>query len=69
MRLGLRGLKHQPEGSVRTVPIPPVLVTMLRHHYRCYGATVDGCLFRRARGGPLSESTTITIAVSQLRPH
>ena len=30
---------------------------MLRHHYRCYGTTPDGCLFRGARGGPLSESS------------
>ena len=30
-----RGLKHRPEGSVRTVPIPPVLVAMLRHHRSC----------------------------------
>jgi hypothetical protein len=30
---------------------------MLRHHYRCYGTTPDGCLFRRARGGSLSESS------------
>ena len=52
-----RGLKHRPEGSARTVPIPPVLVTMLHHHYRCYGTAADGCLFRRARGGPLSESS------------
>jgi integrase len=52
-----RGLKHRPEGSARTVPIPPVLVTMLRHHYRCYGTAADGCLFRGARGGPLSESS------------
>ena len=52
-----RGLKHRPEGSVRTVPIPPVLVDMLRHHLRCYGTTPDGCLFRGARGGPLSESS------------
>jgi integrase len=52
-----RGLKHRPQGSVRTVPIPPVLVTMLRHHDRCYGTTPDGRLFRGTRGGPLSEST------------
>ena len=52
-----RGLKHRPEGSARIVPIPPVLVAMLRHHYRCYGTTPDGCLFRGARGGPLSESS------------
>jgi integrase len=52
-----RGLKHRPEGSVRTVPMPPVLVTMLRHHCRCYGTAPDGRLFRGTRGGPLSESS------------
>jgi len=52
-----RGLKHRPEGSVRTVPIPPVLVAMLRHHCRCYSSAPDGRLFRGARGGPLSESS------------
>ncbi len=52
-----RGLKHRPAGSVRTVPIPPVLVTMLRHHDRCYGTAPDGRLFRGTRGGPLSESS------------
>ena len=52
-----RGLKHRPEGWVRTVPIPPVLVAMLRHHCRCYSSAPDGRLFRGARGGPLSESS------------
>jgi integrase len=52
-----RGLKHRPEGSVRTVPIPPALVSMLRHHHRCYGTAPDGRLFRGTRGGPLSESS------------
>ena len=52
-----RGLKHRPEGSVRTVPIPPVLVAMLRHHRSCYSSAPDGRLFRGARGGPLSESS------------
>jgi integrase len=53
-----RGLKHRPDGAVRTVPIPPVLVAMLRHHYRRYGTAPDGRLFRGTRGGPLSESST-----------
>ena len=52
-----RGLKHRPDGSVRTVPIPPVLVAMLRDHLRCYGTAPDGRLFRGARGGLLSESS------------
>jgi integrase len=52
-----RGLKHRPDGAVRTVPIPPVLVAMLRYHYRCYGTAPDGRLFRGTRGGLLSESS------------
>jgi integrase len=52
-----RGLKHRPEGSVRTVPVPPVLVAMLRHHLRCYGTAPDDRLFRGTRGVPLSESS------------
>lgn len=27
-----RGLKHRPDGAIRVVPIPPVLVRMLRQH-------------------------------------
>ena len=30
----LRGLKHRPDGTIRVVPIPPVLVGMLRQHLR-----------------------------------
>ena len=52
-----RGLKHQPEGTARTVPIPPVLVTMLRRHLDRHGTAADGRLFSGARGGPLSESS------------
>ena len=29
-----RGLKHRPDGTTRVVPIPPVLVAMLRQHLR-----------------------------------
>ena len=46
-----RGLKHRPDGAVRIVPIPPVLVAMLRAHLRCYGTAPDGRLFRGTRGG------------------
>jgi len=48
-----RGLKHRPDGTVRIVPIPPVLVSMLRRHLGDHGTTPDGRLFR---GGMLSES-------------
>ena len=51
-----RGLKHRPDGAIRVVPIPPVLVAMLRHHLGDHGTTPDGRLFRGARGGMLSES-------------
>ena len=51
-----RGLKHRPQGAIRAVPIPPVLVTLLRQHLRSHGTAPDGRLFRGARGGMLSES-------------
>jgi hypothetical protein len=51
-----RGLKHRPDGAIRVVAIPPVLVRMLRRHLGEYGSTPDGRLFRGARGGMLSES-------------
>ena len=51
-----RGLKHRPEGAIRTVPIPPQLARLLRWHLRAFGCAADGRLFRGARGGPLSES-------------
>jgi hypothetical protein len=38
------------------VPVPPVLVAMLRAHHAAYGPAPDGRLFRGTRGGPLSES-------------
>ena len=50
------GLKHRPDGAIRVVPIPPVLVSMLCHHLGDHGTTPDGRLFRGARGGMLSES-------------
>src|SRR5271166_2797193 len=51
-----RGLKHRPDGTIRMVPAPPVLVAMLRAHHAAYGAAPDGRLFRGTRGGPLSGS-------------
>jgi integrase len=48
-----RGLKHRPDGTIRMVPVPPVLPAM---HVRAYGTAPDGRLFRGTRGGPLSES-------------
>jgi integrase len=51
-----RGLKHRPPGETRSIPIPPILVTMLRAHIARYGTTPDGHLFRTARGGPLNDT-------------
>ena len=51
-----RGLKHRPDGAIRMVPVPPVLVAMLRAHHAAYGTASDGRLFRGTRGGSLSES-------------
>ncbi|HEX5494921.1 MAG TPA: tyrosine-type recombinase/integrase [Mycobacteriales bacterium] len=52
----IRGLKHRGVGVSRTVPIPPVLVALLRDHLANYGAGDDGRLFRGERGRPLQET-------------
>lgn len=46
-----RALKRRSRGATRLVPIPPVLVRMLRQHIATYGAAPDGRLFRAVRGG------------------
>jgi integrase len=51
-----RSLKHRSDGAIRIVPVPPVLVMLLRQHPRDHGTTPDGRLFRGTRGGILSES-------------
>ncbi|MFD8071607.1 tyrosine-type recombinase/integrase [Streptomyces sp. NPDC059718] len=48
-----RGLKHRSRRTVRRVPIPPVLVTLLRRHIEQFGTCNDGRLFRAVRGGPV----------------
>jgi integrase len=54
----VRGLKHRAAGDVRSVPIPPDLVRLLRKHIDDHGTTADGRLFRGTRKeGYLSEST------------
>ncbi|MEV4515160.1 site-specific integrase [Dactylosporangium sp. NPDC049525] len=52
-----RGLKHRPERDIRTVPIPPVLVAILRAHIERFGVADDGRLFRSERGNPVGAST------------
>ncbi|MFM9369034.1 tyrosine-type recombinase/integrase [Streptomyces sp. Da 82-17] len=51
-----RGLKRRKRGATRTVPIPPVLVHLLREHIARYGTAEDGRLFRAARGGRVAST-------------
>jgi len=51
-----RGLKHRSADEVRSVPIPPTLVRILREHIEAYGEGSDGRIFRSGRGGPLQET-------------
>ncbi|GGK69830.1 integrase [Planomonospora parontospora subsp. parontospora] len=51
-----RGLKHRAKDDTREIPIPPVLVVILREHIEAYGAEKDGRLFRTSKGRPFSSS-------------
>jgi integrase len=53
-----RGLKHRAGNETRTIPIPipPVLVGLLRAHIKRFGTTLDGRVFQTARGGILQDS-------------
>jgi hypothetical protein len=48
-----RQLKHRARRAVRPVPIPPVLVAILRAHLEAFGTTAEGRLFSAVRGGPI----------------
>ncbi|MFF4732461.1 tyrosine-type recombinase/integrase [Streptomyces mirabilis] len=52
-----RGLKSRDPGTERPVPIPPVLVGMLRDHVKEFGTAPDGRLFPNERGGLLGTSS------------
>lgn len=52
-----RGLKSRQPGADRPVPIPPVLVTMLRAHLKEFGTAKDGRLFPNERGDLLGTSS------------
>ncbi|GAA0395752.1 integrase [Acrocarpospora corrugata] len=52
-----RGLKHRAEDEGRPVPIPPLLVAILRDHIKEFGVNDDGRLFRTLRGGIISIGT------------
>jgi integrase len=51
-----RGLKHRSTRDVRIVPIPPVLVAILRAHVKEYGTGPDGLIFRSERGKPVAST-------------
>lgn len=48
-----RGLKKRARKATRPVPIPPVLVRLIREHIAEFGVADDGRLFRAAEGGHL----------------
>lgn len=48
-----RGLKKRARKATREVPIPPVLVRLIRNHIAEFGTAEDGRLFPAARGGSL----------------
>ncbi|MEV4173867.1 tyrosine-type recombinase/integrase [Nonomuraea sp. NPDC049709] len=51
-----RSLKHRADKETREIPIPPVLVAMLREHIATYGTAEDGRIFRTSTGGSYSSS-------------
>ncbi|GHH10017.1 hypothetical protein [Streptomyces rubradiris] len=48
-----RGLKKRARKATRPVPIPPVLVRLVREHIKEFGTAEDGRLFRAVQGGGL----------------
>jgi hypothetical protein len=53
--------KGGPRNAIRSVPIPPVLVVMLREHVQDHGTAPEGRLFRTYRGGLYLPSTLWTV--------
>ena len=51
-----RGLKHRAQHETRSIPIPPVLVQLLRAHLKRYGTAPDGRIFQTVRGGLIQDS-------------
>ncbi|WP_330456337.1 hypothetical protein [Streptomyces sp. NBC_00820] len=52
----IHSLKRRAAKATRPVPIPPVLVRMLREHIRSFGVAPDGRLFRNAAGNYIDAS-------------
>ncbi|MEV4893235.1 site-specific integrase, partial [Nonomuraea sp. NPDC055795] len=51
-----RSLKHRAKKETREIPIPPVLVEILKEHINTYGTAADGRLFRTSKEGTCSSS-------------
>ncbi|MEU7863850.1 tyrosine-type recombinase/integrase [Nonomuraea sp. NPDC049141] len=51
-----RSLKHRADKETREIPIPPVLVAMLREHIAEFGTAKDGRIFSTGTGGSYSSS-------------
>ncbi|MBT2232322.1 tyrosine-type recombinase/integrase [Nonomuraea sp. NEAU-A123] len=51
-----RSLKHRADKETPEIPIPPVLVAMLREHIAEFGAAKDGRIFSTGTGGSYSSS-------------
>jgi len=52
-----RGLKQREKGAVRSVPVPPSPVRILKSHIEEFGVADDGRLFANERGGLLGPTT------------
>ncbi|AQZ68594.1 phage integrase family protein [[Actinomadura] parvosata subsp. kistnae] len=51
-----RSLKHRADKETREIPIPPVLVAILREHIATFGTAEDGRIFTTRTGGTYSSS-------------
>ncbi|HEX6467629.1 MAG TPA: site-specific integrase, partial [Streptosporangiaceae bacterium] len=60
-------LKHRARQDVRAVPIPPVLVGILREHIAEFGTAKDGRLFQSERG-KIVASTSYGRVWAEARP-
>jgi integrase len=56
-----RGLKHRGEKEMRSVPIPPDLVQLLRAHIKTYDIGPTDRMFRTGRGGHIQDSVYTSI--------
>jgi integrase len=61
-----RGLKHRPATETRRVPVPPELVTILRHDIATFSTARDGRIFSSDRGQVVA-STAISDVWAEAR--